>query len=252
MRTMKNIALGFLALVAFSGAALAQVGPIVGPGPIQDLVKGPTFQTFVSGTGATYTAPAGVKWIKVTEWGGGASGGSSSTSTGQANGTAGNATTFNSVVANGGSIDTSGQGGLGGVSGSGTATSRFAGGNGGIVSSLIASATTNFNSGGFGGFGGCGGGPGGRGGFNGAGGPGLVPGGGGGGAGVPGTISLGGSNLSGGSGGGECAVIFITNPAATYTYSVGAATTGATAGTGGAAGGNGATGEIIVEEHYNY
>lgn len=221
-------------------------------------LKAPTIQRFISGTGATYTTPAGVLWIRVRMVGGGA-GGQGSGGSGQGGGTAGNASSFvfsaNTITANGGSA----AGGANGVSGGlgGTATAlptgssglTLAGGNGGGAGRASISGSSV---------------PGGMGGssaFGGASGGGAVSdtttpaasantGSGGGG----GVATAGAATNTAGAGGGSGAFVdaIIPSPPATCTYTVGATAAGGAAGTvpTGASGGTGAAGIILVEEHY--
>jgi hypothetical protein len=199
----------------------------------------PTTQVFLSGSG-TYTTPANVKWIEVEMIGGGSGGGGSGTSPG--NGGAGGATTFGSslLTCNGGNATTSGfNAGTGGTASGGYLNRTGATGQSG---SGLSSATFGGN-GGISPFGGAG-----WGGAAGAG-PGVAAaansGSGGGGGGVNATANGGGG---GGSGGYLRAII--SNPAASYPYSVGVGGTAGVAGTSGAAGGAGGSGIIIVKEYY--
>ena len=202
-----------------------------------------TRQTFTSGSGATYTTPAGAVMLLIRMVGGGGGGGSNGGSTGSA----GNDTSFNSIVADHGdggggatvSVSTGVAGGAGGSGGSGSAALRINGADG--FYGLPITAGYNVGNGGNGGssaFGGSGVG-------NANGGIGLAAetnsGSGGGGAGA------GGASGSGGGGAGEYVEIVINSPAATYTYTVG---TGGAGGTSGDDGGAGADGLIIVEEFY--
>ena len=57
-------------------------------------------------------------------------------------------------------------------------------------------------------------------------------------------------NSGGGAGAGEYVELIINNPAATYTYTIGAGGTAGTAGSSGGAGNAGGTGVIIVDEFY--
>lgn len=196
--------------------------------------KNTTVQVFTSGTSATYTTPAGAKWIKVRMVGGGGGGQGSGTSPG--GGSAGTASTWSggSLSAGGGAAGSTGTGGatsncdinLDGGNGSpgdgntlqrggGGGASAF-GGNAPMSSVNTAGQSAKANTGG-----------GGAGGGNQA------------------TASSG----TGGGGGGYCEKT-ISNPAAQYTYTVGAGGNGGAAGTSGQAGGNGAAGIIIVEEFY--
>lgn len=181
----------------------------------------PTSQVLTSGTSLTYTTPANCLQLYIRMIGGGGGGAGSST-----NGTNGGNTTFGTVTANGGQGGQAIGGGTGGNGGAGAALLRINGGSGnqGIAALL--------------------GGSGGAGPFGGAGPPGnsASPNTGSGGGAAIGT----GSNPSFGGGCGEYVEFFITNPAATYTYTVG---TAGAAGTGGVVGA-GAAGIIIVQERY--
>lgn len=196
-------------------------------------------------TGATYTTPVGCKALDVTIIGGGGGGGGSSTSTNGGNGGNGGATTFV-----GGSVSLS----AGGGAGVGNASQ---GGNGGSSTggdiNLSGGSGQGSSPGGSAGVGGIGGGSslGGGGGGGAAGNPGLsgpVNGAGGGGGGGVGTVS-GSWTGAGGAAGGTCRKL-IQSPAATYTYTIGAAGVGGTSGTSGFPGGNGAQGMIIIDEFY--
>lgn len=217
-------------------------------GVVNQSSTGPTVQNFTSGSSATYTTPAGVKWIKVRYVGGGGGGGGVGLTT-SPTGSTGGTTIFNSVNANGGVGGTGGAGGVGtggagGTGGTGTATVRVNGQTGGS---------------GFGAFG-----PpsfGGSSAFFGGGAPNVST---GASAGIAGATNTGGggsggsntsaaTNNAGSGGGGESVELIIINPSATYTYTVGAGGAGGIGtGTGAATGGAGAAGYITVEEHYNY
>jgi hypothetical protein len=189
----------------------------------------------------TYTTPTGCTAIRIRMVGGG-SGGSGGGTSGAGSSAAATASTWS-----GGSLSAGGGPGVAQSSG-GTASGVATGGNifningegsGGPNNSLNANSPNGANS--F--FGGAG-----RGvlgaiaGGNAA----ANSGSGGGGGGV--------SVANGGSCGGTCGAYvehFISSPAATYTYVVGAKSVGGTAGTSGAAGGDGADGYIVVEEYYD-
>src|SRR5882762_3739246 len=91
----------------------------------------PTKQYLLSGSGATYTTPAGCRLIIVKMVGGGGGGGATATNSGSA----GSTTIFNSINANGGAGGnvgaSSGTGGLGGNGGTGSASLRLSGSDGG-------------------------------------------------------------------------------------------------------------------------
>lgn len=205
-----------------------------------------TRQIFNSGTGATYTRPAGVRQLRIRLWGGGG-GGTGSGTAGASNGGDGGTTIFNSINANGGGGGVAGRPGSGGVSGTGTASIRIAGAPGCMPSFGI-------NGGIYQMIGGPGGGQGGGVAGAGAGGPAAAnTGGGGQGGGVTGTSSISSlDNIGYGYGGaqGEYVEYIIDNPASTYTYTIGAAGTAGSAGTGGTAGGAGSAGRIVVDEYY--
>lgn len=203
---------------------------------VNQSTTGPTVQTLTSGTAATYTRPAGVKWIWVRMVGGGAAGGG---------GGSGGTTTFNSVNAAGGSVGntsvTGGAlGGAGGSGGSGSATLRKAG-----AAAVSGISDGTYGVGGAGAasvFGGSGkGGAGSGGGATGSGAA-ANTGAGGGGGGVDGV------GAGGGGGAGEYVELIIANPSASYTYTIGSGGTGGGVNSGGAGG----SGVVIVTEFYNF
>lgn len=207
---------------------------------------GSTFQTrqkFTSGSGATYTTPSGCTRIIVRAAAGGGGGGGVSNSNDAGNGGTGGTTTFNSVNAVGGSggqaagQTTASIGGSGGTAGSGTASLRIVGGGGGpgpAVNSLG-------NRGGTGGSSALGGGA-----CSGGTGTDALANTGGGGSGGPAGATTG---AGAGGGGGEYIELIINGPAATYTYTVGAAGAAGTAGSG-VVGGAGGSGVVVVDEFY--
>lgn len=198
-----------------------------------------TRQILTSGTGATYTTPAGCTRIFVRAWGGGGGGAAQTTNAGSNGG----ATIFNSVTANGGggapvsTVSKGNTGGIGGSGGSGSATFRMRGNSG--------QSSTNSTSGA----------PGGAGGATSLGGNGYGvvdaagvdavanSGSGGGGA------CSGGNAAAPGGGAGEYFELDIVSPSATYTYTIGGGGAGGAAGV--RAGGAGGSGLIIVEEFYS-
>lgn len=204
----------------------------------------PTRQVFTSGSG-TYTTPDDVTWIEVELIGAGGGGGGSGDGDGGTGGTGAN-TTFSTLTGsgggggNGGTSDSNGAlGGAGGVASGGDINIP---GGGGDSTGGLGVNNANGGSGGNGFFGGGGrGGNGTNAGTAGA----ANSGAGGGGAGQNVVVNPG----AGGGSGGYVRKI-ITSPAATYSYSVGAAGTAGTAGTSGAVGGAGAAGLILVTEHY--
>jgi hypothetical protein len=204
-----------------------------------------TIQRFTSGSG-TYTTPANCTAIRirlVAGGGGGGGGGSGATS-----GSAGNATTFGGILtASGGDLGNSSNGtpGAGGAATGGNIL-NVTGSGGTIAANNNTGGTFVFGgTGGSSAFGGAGRGGANASGFNGTAGA-TNSGGGGGGAGCNNTAN------SSGPGGGAGGYIehYISSPAATYAYAVGAAANGGNAGTGGGAGGAGAAGIIVVEEYY--
>jgi hypothetical protein len=197
-----------------------------------------TVQDLTSGSGATYTTPAGTKMLRIRMWGGGGAGGSNSNN--GFNGGLGGTTTFNSINANGGSGGGFASGaGTGGTGGTGSATIRAVGntGDGGVS---IGTGFTTSASGGIGAAGPLGGRPG-----SGASAAANTGAGGSGGAGS----SFNGT--TGGAGGSpEYVEIIINNPSPTYTFTIGAGGVigGGTPGSFGF-GGNGGSGRIIVEQY---
>ena len=210
------------------------------------VARAPTVTVLRSGSG-TYTAPAGVAYLRVRAiaGGGGGSGGGAQSgydpTTG--NGTEGGDTTFGNLTLKGGSknyspVTTSvtlpagfvgfGIPGAGGpFGGRASATNPASGGNG---------ASTPLGSGG-----GCGTSD------YGAQSPQATTGAGGGGG---GTFANGGANGGTGGGSGDYAEFIISAPAATYSYAVGAGGAGGGPLGAGNPGANGADGVIIIEEFY--
>jgi hypothetical protein len=189
-------------------------------------MRAPTQQKFTSGTAATYTTPTGAVRLRVRMVGGGASGAQSST--GGTDGTAGNATSFGGVSANGGAAPTHlGVGGALSGNGAGTLgtwTNRFQG-SAGDYGSTIATGGNGGNS-----F------------FDGGGPPGgaAAANSGSGGGGVSSTSTAAG----GGGGAGEYVEMDVPGPSTAYTYTVGSSASAPTGAGGGAAG------QILVEEFY--
>lgn len=213
----------------------------LGPAP-------PTQQVLTSGSAATYTTPLGATRLRIRAIGGGGGGGGNGTA-GATNGGTGGTTSFNAITAIGGTGGnatnsvTASAGGAGGTGGAGSAT-RIAGTVGGIGMTVNASYANAI-----GGFG--------------AGSPfaGSTPGNttatgstpvANSGVGGPAAGSVSTAYGSGGGGGsGEYIEFTIANPAATYTYTVGAPGTAGGAGTAGNVAGAGAAGRIIVDEYYD-
>lgn len=225
----------------------ATVGPLVGASQI----VAPQPAVLTTGTALTYTTPtvngALPLYLDVTDMCGAGSGGGGSGSGSPGVGAAGGATTFGSLTANGGPVtpantsatyptpatatggDTSVQGGLGGtvnivgsvasVASSGASSPLGFGGSGGGVNTggdvAAGNATGYCAGGGAGGFG-----------------------------------SSASYNSGWGGNAGAYLKAVITSPAATYTYTIGAAGSGGAAGTGGAVGGAGSGGFIRVVAHW--
>lgn len=210
----------------------------------------PTIQIFTSGSG-TYTRPAGVKWLRVRQAAGGGGGGGSAgagVGNGGTGGTGGN-TTFGTSL-----LTCNGGGGAAGSQPNGQSTATISAPAIGLAISGSSGGPGVVGNGGTYGTGACGG-------MNAFGGSGngtstsqaggVAPpntGGGGGGASGPTTAQ---SNGGGGGTAGAFIDAIIPNPAATYSYAVGAGGTAGAAGTNGFIGGVGVAGQIIVEEHYN-
>ena len=193
-----------------------------------------TVQRFTSGTGLTYTAPAGLKRIRVRMCGGGGGGANSTQAN---NGSPGTDTSFGAWTAihgNGGNAGTGGSGGTGGASGSGVTVFRQNGGTGPNGTGGQAS-TFGFGPGGFNPFAG----------------PGVFGTGPIANTGAGGIAGISGGNVGGSGGAGEYVEFWMTaaQVGATQTYSVGTLGGGGAAG-GGQAGQPGAAGIIIVEEFY--
>ena len=200
-------------------------------------------QTLGSGSG-TYTTPAGCTAIWVRAIGGGAGGAGSGSGAGS--GTAGGSTTFGAITGGGGlgGVANSGQSAAGGaVSGASNLILGIDGGRGGGGSTM----PTNYGPGTMGGSGAFGGaGSGGQGSQAATAGT-ANSGGGGGGAGInPSSSAVSGS----GGGSGAYFEMFISSPAATYSYAVGAGGAAGAAGTSSYAGGAGGSGVILVMEYY--
>lgn len=195
-------------------------------------------------TTSTYNTPAGVKWLRIRAYGGGAGG--SGGGGGGGSGANGGTTSFGSLISCPGGTVT-GQGGI-------------------PIPSLV--ATINAPAFGIPGYGSAAGGiqgsPSAQGGQGGHGGNTPLLGGGGG-SWAAGTGSAASANSGSGGGGGGCgansvsgcggggaawAEAIVINPASSYSWTVGGGGGGGSAGTGGGAGGAGAAGQIIIEEYY--
>ncbi len=234
---LQTIVAGTLTTIVTGTTAGIKVlaNPVCTPG------KAPTYQTFTTGSAATYTTATGAVWLRVKFWGGGGGGGGTGTSGGTGGGTGGT-TTFNSINSIGGtgggvSNGSPGAAGAGGTGGTGSTNVvlRIDGSKGspGGNPTTAVSGTSNpgIGSPGAGAYGL----------------PGMF-----GGTGGIGTSS-GVTAIGGGGGGGtpEYVELIISSPAASYVYTVGAAGTLGTAGASGNAGLAGSVGRIIVEEYYS-
>lgn len=195
-----------------------------------------TSQKFLSGSG-TYTTPAGCTMIRIRMVGGGGGGAGSGTSSGA--GGAGGNTTFGTALltANGGAGGTNGLTTAAGGTASGGNIANIAGGNG----PFSAASAQSGNHGASSVFGGAGSSL-----YQAAGVAAQTNSGSGGGSGWYMTT---GNSAMGGAAGGYVEHA-INNPAATYSYAVGAGGTAGVTGTSGFAGAAGAAGIIIVEEFY--
>lgn len=212
---------GTVTSVAAGGGLTASPSPIVGAGTLT--LRTPTVQVLTSGTGATYTTPAGVAYIHVRGCGGGGgsgsggspgTGGTTSFSASTMSATGGAGSTGTAGTASAGGTGTNGQVNYTGGAGPGT----FTGVTGFFAPPIPGGASFMFPAT--------------------AGTPGANTC-----AGAP-TVSGVGSGSYGGAGaGGGGFERIIGSPAASYTYTIGA---GGTAGTGGTAGGSGV---IIVWEY---
>ncbi len=231
---------GTLALaLATQSAGTFFAGPTSGSAatPTFRALQSKTTQVFTSGSG-TYTTPAGVLYLRVRAVGGGGGGGPADSNFNLHQGGAGGNSTFSTMTAGGGPAGVNNAlASVGGTASGGDI--NISGGGGGGSQNLPGTGGNGGNSA-FGGGGGGGGNgqPGGAGGTN-------TGGGGGGGGQAAGA----GAVYGGGAGsGGYCEKVFVS-PAATYSYSVGAAGAAGSGGTG-PNGGAGALGLIIVEEFY--
>jgi hypothetical protein len=224
-----NIKLGGFKLTNVGAATTSGDALTFGSGTNSSSLAVPTRQKLTSGTAATYTTPANCRQLRIRMVGGGGGGGSFN----YGNGGSGGDSIFNSITAAGGAfgygaLNTAvGNGGNGQV-GTGTASLRVQAENGVAAYSITIGAPNSKggNSGGGLGFGSVAGSPNGYG----AGGYGATY-----------------SGSGGGGAGGEYVELIINTPAATYTYTVGAA---GTAGSGSINGGAGSIGIIIVDEIY--
>lgn len=221
----------------------------------------PTTQSLTSGTAATYTT--GIQggqrasWIEAFWVGGGGGGAGCVNGIGAGvAGTDGTKTTFNGIDAapgKGGGIETtgnagqSGAGGAGGTGGTGAATRRMPGQPGQSATNSTLAYCSPATAGGSSVLFGGGGAP-----VIDAGGVHTVVGNagaantGGGGSGAL-DIRTTNNNIGAAGGAGECAYLLITNPAATYTYTIGSGGAGGVSSTNG---GSGGSGFIFVIEHY--
>ncbi len=227
--------------VGSSGQFLKSAGAA---SPVWQTFSPPTVQIFTTGTG-TYTTPANVIRIEVEMVGGGGAGGANGS--GPSDGTNGASTVFGSATSGPGLLSSSGGGNPGGTGGTNTlayTTINSFDGNKGAPGGYDTDEPGSSGAGSY--YGGAG-----AGGARGAAGttPGIDgvvnTGAGGGGAGGNGTYASG-----GGGGSGAYQQFYISGPAATYSYTVGAGGTLGGAGGGGNNSGAGAAGKIIVREYY--
>ena len=199
-------------------------------------------QTILTSGSGTYYTPSGVAWLRVRMVGGGG-GGKGAPNAGGAGSNGSNTTFGSSFLIAGGGLGSSDVGsyntGTGGTASGGQINLQGAPGGTGSQG-----GSQQGGPGGSSAFGGAG-----AGGWNGIAGFAAITNSGSGGGG--GGMSLGsGSNSGGGGGAGGYVEAYISNPAASYAYTVGAGGGGGTAGTSGYAGGGGGSGIIIVEENY--
>jgi hypothetical protein len=201
----------------------------------------PTVTKLLSGSG-TYATPAGVTRLEIEMVGGG--GGGSGAGAGAGAGITGGNTTFGTslLVANGGvGGPFSSYGGVGGTASLGTGPIGIALQGGAGAGTSVGSATNIGGQGASSPFGGTGST------VAGAAGLAAIPN-----TGAGGSGGGGGNGINSGAGGGAGGYVkaVITNPSATYTYSVGGSGAGGTAGTSGTAGGASGSGAIYITEYY--
>jgi len=209
-------------------------------------------QTILTSGSGTYYTPSGVAWLRIRMVGGGGGGGGSGSGS-PGNGSVGANTTFGTslLTAGGGGagVPNNGLPGIGGTAsiGSGATGIALSGGGGTNAAYSYYPGGGNGGTSPFGG-GGAGGQPNGDAGVVKNGSAGATNSGSGGGGGNWNQ----GSNAGAGSGGGASGYVeaYISSPAASYAYTVGAGGGGGSAGTSGGAGGGGGSGVIIVEENY--
>jgi hypothetical protein len=203
--------------------------------------KVPTQQKLTSGSGATYNTPIGVRQLRIRMIGGGGGGGGASAAT-VVGGSNGGFTSFDNASANvkavGGVASPGGASGYGSTPGTGTANNRVIG-NAGTPTSNGLTGSIPAGTGGGSQFGGS---------------PGLTSGTTQNGASAQANSGAGGSgaigsngNCGGGGQAGEYVELIINNPAASYTYTIGAGGAGGVSTNNGGAGGSGV---IIVDEIY--
>jgi microcystin-dependent protein len=205
----------------------------------------PTVQKFLSGSG-TYTTPANVSYIRVRMVGGGGGGGGSSSASNAGTGTSGNASAFGTLQAvGGGGGNSPSSAGVGGTAGfgvlNGNTGSIFYGGMGGTAATYVASGYATSGTGGNTLFGGTISGS-----INGAGTNGTVNTGTGGAGASCGAAAAQAGNGGGGAGSVD---VIISNPSATYSYTVGTGGASGAAGTNGSYGGVGGSGYIEITEY---
>ena len=223
--------------------------------PVWTTFTTPVVTRYTSGSG-THNITSGAKWIRIRMVGGGGGGGGSGSTAGTAATDGGNSTIDTTLLVAGGGLkgaydSDGGNGGSNSSTAGPTIVQSVVGGRGqGSMRQGSATSTASTRpSGGQGGasaFGGNGGG--GSAGTTGVGQAGQPNTGGGGGGAYVGQLNSGATGSGGGAGGYLEAII--ASPAASYSYSVGAAGTAQLAGTSGFAGGDGGSGVIIIEEYF--
>lgn len=213
----------------------------------------PTIQKLVYTDGAskTYSRPSGVAYLRIKMVGGGGGGGGSGTASASSNGTAGINTVFGTSLLQANAGGAGVWNGGGGAGGSGTITAPAIGSvfqaNGGqsFGATLVASALFYPTPlGGSSCFQGVHSGSA----YNNVGEAGVTSSGSGGNGGGNNGVTNANSGSAGGGGG--CLEAIISNPSATYSYTVGDGGAGGAAGTSGLAGGKGGSGYIEVTEYY--
>jgi len=201
-------------------------------------------QTILTSGSGTYYTPSGVAWLHIRMVGGGGGGGGSGASFGT--GTTGANTIFGSAQAYGGvggtNVSSAATGGVGGSGTIGSFSGIVINGGQGTTGGVGNGAYAGGGAGGSSAFGGAGSGA-----LNGAAGAATTNSGSGGGG---GGGNAAGAQVGVGGGSGGYVEAYISSPAASYAYTVGAGGGGGAAGTGALAGGGGGSGIIIIKEYY--